>query len=81
MAEENDWLGDICSLPNGTLVIPAGTKKLVSEERQYANAEGTYMTRDEYKTWSNGVVGREIDPAQAWFVEMGHGPVPDDVEL
>ncbi len=82
---ENDWkdgwLGDIYVLPKGTLVIPSGTKKLVGQEREYANAEGEYMTRDKYKQWSKDLIGKEVDPACALFKEMGRKPIPPDVDI
>jgi hypothetical protein len=74
------WLSDICSLPEETLVTPSGTYKLPWGPRKYSNGDKSLsLTRADYKAWTRELIGYEIDPAQVWFIEMGHGgTIPSD---
>ena len=74
-----NWLEGICDFPTEVRVTPAGTRKLPGRPREYANGDGVYFTREAYVEWTKGLIGIEIDPCRAWFIDMGHGPVPNDV--
>jgi len=60
-------------------VIPTGTLKLAGQERLYITTTALRLTRQAFLAWSQAE-GKEVDPI-IWFTEMGHGPIPIDVEL
>lgn len=75
------WLKDICSLDVELLVTPAGTRKLPGRPREYANGdESMWFLRADYTNWTESLIGYRIDPAQAWYIDMGHGDgsIPSD---
>jgi len=60
-------------------VIPTGTLKLAGQERLYITTTALRLTRQAFLAWSRAE-GKEVDPI-IWFTEIGHGPIPIDVEL
>ena len=63
------------------IVTPQGTRLLaVDPERMYRTGDGKlWLTKADYKSWSEKT-GWRVNPL-VWFVHMGHGPLPGDVEL
>ena len=91
MANEDEGFGCCGASPTGAQaaecivqdlderVIPCGTRKMAGQARQYKTTTGAWFVRIGFQNWSRKQ-GREIDPI-IWFTEMGHGPVPNDVQI
>lgn len=58
-------------------VIPAGTRKLAGQGREYRTTTGLWLTRSAFIDWSKNE-GKQVDPI-IWYTEMGH-PMPKDLE-
>jgi hypothetical protein len=52
---------------------------MAGQEREYRTTTQQWLTRLAFIAWSKGQ-GKELDPI-CWFTEMGHGPVPADVQI
>ncbi len=61
-------------------VIPSGCNKRPGQERMFVNASGEEMTRTEYNKWAKGLGFKAFDVVQAWYVDMKHGPIPEDLK-
>lgn len=59
-------------------IIPAGTRKLAGQEREYRTTTGLWLTRQGFKDWSKAE-GKELDPI-VWFTDMNHA-IPEDVKI
>lgn len=91
MANEDEGFGCCGASPTGAQaaecivqdlverVIPCGTRKPAGQERLYRTTTQLWLTRLAFIAWSKKQ-GKGVDPI-CWFTEMGHGPVPDDVQI
>ena len=84
--EDCDCVGRTAEQAGGCIVqnledriIPCGTRKMAGQEREYRTTTQQWLTRLAFIAWSKDQ-GKELDPI-CWFSEMGHGPVPADVQI
>lgn len=77
MADDEDLMTFCENL--GKAPQPVGTKKEAGMPRMFKNTASKWLSRDEFKAWTLEQFGREVDPI-IWYTEMGHGPVPADME-
>jgi hypothetical protein len=81
--EQSDEQCQICDPEIEAIITPSGTHKYPGFTRVYISGnKKKKLQRELYNIWAKSMGAPEgYDVARVWFIDMGHGPVPKDVEL